>query len=595
MRHENAAREGAPVSALPITRPTDVVTLAVRVNGNLLPRTVPVLGAEVVSQANRVPYARLRIGDGDAARGDFARSTGALFEPGRKVTLDAGYHGQTQQVFSGVVLGQRIVVRGATAWLEVDCRDPVFVMTLLRHNRYFEDASDAAVVSQLLDDYAGQGVSKGPLVSTDVTHAQLLQYQASDWDFMVARLDAAGLLCLAEGGKLSTVKPSLAGAVVAELGFGASLLELEAELDARSQTRGVRAAAWDPAGQSLQEVTAVDPDWSGNGNLSGATLADAAGHDDDLVWHGGTLAADALQCWADGTLLRARLAAARGRVRCQGLSGLKPGSVIQLARVGQRFNGKVYVTGVRHEFSGNNWSTDAEFGMSRALQAERPGFAHLPAAGLAAPVHGLQVGVVTAIADDPAKEHRVRVRVPLAGLGEDGVWARVAALDAGDGRGSFFRPEKDDEVVLGFFHGDPAQPVILGMLHSSKHAPPVEPSSDNNVKAYVSRQGITLRFDDKAKSVTLETPGKNRLVLSDDAGGIVLEDQNGNRITLDQDGITLESAKKAVRIQAKTELAAEATKMAFKAQTSFTAKAQASAELSSSGKLTLNGAIVMIN
>ena len=583
------------MSALPISRPTDVVTLSVLVDGTELPRTVAVLGAEVVSQANRVPYARLRIGDGDAAHGDFADSTGSLFVPGNKILLNAGYHGQTQQVFGGVVVQQRIVVRSAECWLEVDCRDPVFVMTLVRRNRYYADATDADVVSQLLDVYAGKGVTAGKLASTSVKHPQLLQYQASDWDFLVARTEAAGLLCFAQGGTLDMVRPSLSDSAAVEIRFGATLLELDADLDARSQTRGVRASAWDPAGQVMQEVTAADPQWAGSGNLSGTQLADAAGHDEDAVWHGGSLASDQLQSWADGTLLRARLAAARGRVRFQGLGTVKPGSVLKLARIGARFNGSVYVTGVRHEFSGNDWTTDAEFGLSREPNAARADLGHLAAAGLAAPVHGLQVGVVTAIADDPGKEHRVRVRVPLAGMQEDGVWARLSTLDAGAKRGTFFRPEKDDEVVLGFFHDDPAQPVILGMLHSSKLEPPVKPTTANDEKAYVSREGLALRFDDKAKAITIETPGGNRIVLSDDDGGVLIEDQNGNRIRMDKDGIALESSKKAIGIKAKTDLTAEAMKVAIKAQTGFTAKAQSQAEVSCSGNLTLKGGIVMIN
>ena len=107
-------------------------------------------------------------------------------------------------------------------------------------------------------------------------------------------------------------------------------------------------------------------------------------------------------------------------------------------------------------------------------------------------MHGLQVGIVTELAGDPGKEHRIRVKVPLAGMDEQGVWARVATLDAGDQRGTVFRPEKDDEVVLGFFHDDPAQPVVLGMLHSSAKAPPIEPTDDNDEKGYVSRSKIAL-------------------------------------------------------------------------------------------------------
>jgi Rhs element Vgr protein len=580
---------------LPQTRATDVVTLTVKIEGIELPKTVAIQGAEVIVQANRVPYARLRIADGDSARGDFARSSGEFFVPGKKLTMLAGYHGETKPVFEGRVLSQRLMVRNGGSWLEVECRDAVFAMTLVRRNRYFEGKTDADIVSELIGEHKGAGVSAGKAATAATQHPQLLQYQSSDWDFMIARLEAAGLVCFVDAGKVTTLKPSLDGEPLAELSYGGTVLELDADLDARSQTGGVRAVAWDPAGQALAEATAADPAWSGNGNLTARELSTASTRTEDLIWHGGSLATDELQSWADGALLRARLAATRGRVRFRGLSGVMPGTVLELSRFSKRFNGKVYVTGVRHEFTGNSWVTDAEFGMTREPHAARVDISHLPAAGLAAPVHGLQVGVVTELADDPGREHRVRVKVPLAGMDEKGVWARVATIDAGSKRGTFFRPEKDDEVVLGFFHADPGQPVILGMLHSSKNAPPIEATTDNDVKVYVSRSGIKLEFDDKKKAVTLATPGGQSLVLDDDAGSVVLKDKNGNTVTLNADGIKLASSKKAVKVEAKTDFKAKGKNVEFDAQTGFKAKSQAQAEVSTSGKLTLKGSIVMIN
>ena len=150
-------------------------------------------------------------------------------------------------------------------------------------------------------------------------------------------------------------------------------------------------------------------------------------------------------------------------------------------------------------------------------------------------------------------------------------------------------------MVLGFFDGDPAQPVILGMLHSSKLAPPEEADKKNNAKVYVSRSGIALRFDDEKKSVTLETPGKNKLVLDDDAGGIEIRDQHGNTIKMDKEGITIMAKDKAVTVKASTGVKAEGKNIEFKAQTTFKASANSQAEVKSSGQLTLKGSIVMIN
>lgn len=575
---------------LPHEQNPDVVTLTIQVNGSDLPGTVPVLGASVLHQVNRIPYARLRVGDGDPSASDFPLSSGELFVPGNEVTILAGYHGETKPLFRGVVTRQRAVVRRSSSWLEVDCRHPAFKMTLTRRNRHFEDATDGDAVETLLSEYA----LTADLAPTEVTHPELSQYQATDWDFVVSRLEASGQLCVVEDDAVRSVIPSLEAPPAAEILYGATLLELDVELDSRAQSGVVRARAWDPGSQEMREAEAVEPTWDGNGNLSVDDLVGATGREEDVLWHGGHLSADALQAWANGSLLRARLAASRGRARFQGLPDLRPGQVLQLSGVSDRFNGAVFVTAVRHEFGDNDWVTDAEFGLPRQPHAERFAVSNLPAAGLVPAVSGLQVGVVTQLADDPAGEHRVRVRIPAADMEEQGVWARVACLDAGKQRGTFFRPEVDDEVVLGFFHDDPAQPVVLGMLHSSAHAPPIAATEDNHQKAYVSRSGVTLLFDDEDKRVSLETPDGNRLELTDADGGIVLEDKNGNKLTLDGNGITIESAKDLV-LKAKGDVKAEGLKLELKASIGFKAEGSASVELSSSGTTTVKGSLVQIN
>ena len=74
---------------------------------------------------------------------------------------------------------------------------------------------------------------------------------------------------------------------------------------------------------------------------------------------------------------------------------------------------------------------------------------------------------------DPDKEDRVQIQLPTVDANE-GIWARVSSMDAGKGRGSFFRPEIHDEVVVGFLNGDPRHAIILGMLNSSANPAPFE-------------------------------------------------------------------------------------------------------------------------
>jgi len=574
----------------PLRQTADVPNLTIQVNGQDLPGAVPINSVEIINRTNRIPLARLRIDDGDVATQNFPYSSGELFLPGNELSIVAGYRDDAESVFTGIVFRQRTVVRRNYSYLEIECRDPCVKMTLNRRNRYHEEASDSDIVETLIAEYR----LTPEITATEVVHPQLLQYHASDWDFMLSRLEANGQICAVEAGTVRSFSPSLQDDALVDIHFGDTLLELDAEFDARSQSGAIKTVAWSAADQALVEADAADPSWEGNGDLSADDMTAATEREEDILLHGGTVASDALQNWADGALLRSRLAASRGRARFRGIASLHIGDVVQLSSISERFNGKIFISAIRHEFSSNFWFTDIEFGLSRAWHAETFAVDHLPAAGLMPAVNGLQIGVVTQLADDPAGENRVRVKIPVAGMDEQGLWARVATLDAGGDRGTFFRPEVDDEVVLGFFHNDPAHPVILGMLHSSAKPPPIEATEDNHEKGYTSREGLRFHFDDDQKIITLETPGGNSVVLSDSAETIVLEDQHGNKLEMTSAGIALTSAKE-IALTAQTDLKIEGVNMELKASAELKAEGGASAEVSSNGTVTLKGALVQIN
>src|SRR5690606_18493739 len=208
-------------------------------------------------------------------------------------------------------------------------------------------------------------------------------------------------------------------------------------------------------------------------------------------------------------------------------------------------------------------------------------------------IQGLQIGVVTQLQDDPEGEDRILVRVPIIHKENEGAWCRLSTLDAGDSRGTFFRPEIEDEVIVGFINNDPRHGVVLGMVHSSAKPSPEPASDDNHKKGYVSREEIKMLFDDEKKAWSLETPGGNSVFVDDDAQEIKFEDQHGNKITMNQDGITLESIKDII-LKASTDLKGQGVNAEFEGSASAKMSA-AGAECSLSGSATLKGAVVNIN
>src|SRR5262249_39053829 len=155
---------------------------------------------------------------------------------------------------------------------------------------------------------------------------------------------------------------------------------------------------------------------------------------------------------------------------------------------------------------GGNWETDVQFGLSPDIFAQTYDLRPLPASGLLPSVPGLQIGIVTALENDPDGEDRIKCRLPLVSTSEDGVWARLATLDAGKNRGTYFRPEIGDEVIVRFLGDDPCFPVILGQSNSSANPSPVAAKDANDLKGYVSREKLKLSFDDDKKIIGLESP-----------------------------------------------------------------------------------------
>jgi len=301
------------------------------------------------------------------------------------------------------------------------------------------------------------------------------------------------------------------------------------------------------------------------------------------------------QAWADAQWLKSRLSKVSGHVKCEGIGTVNPGDTIALQGVGDRYNGHVFVSGVLQSFDMiEGWKTHLQCGSAdRWLAEERPKAA-APAGALVPSVAGLQIGVVVSN-EDPDGEHRVRVRLPLVNAQDDGTWARVAAPDAGDNRGFFFRPEVGDEVAVGFLDEDPRQAVILGMLHSSAKSAPLEGSNDNHQKVYQSRSKIRLFFDDDKKTVIVETPGGNRLTLDDDKKTAKLEDQHGNVLEMGQSGVRLES-KKSLTLKAGTELKVESgTSLGVKGGTTLKLEGTSGAELTSTASTAVKGSIVQLN
>ena len=597
----------SPVS--PTAAEPALFTFEIKVDGRAIDSSLQVVSVDTWSAVNEIPRARIVLYDGSPSEGTFPVSNLHTFLPGELIEISAGYGGTVNAIFSGIVIAHRIEITGnAASTLVVEVADAAIKMTVSRNTTVFEKVTDTDLIGQLI---SASGLSKD--VGTSATaHEAVVQYDATDWDMMVLRAEMNGMVVTVDAGKVTVKQPDTSQSPLLQVAYGESILDLWAEMDAVRQLpqSAIKSCAWDSATQRLLESGPGSVPVSEAGNHSSDELAKVCGVGTFARVTGAFLGKDDLRSWASAELLRSRLAKIRGSVRFQGSALAKPGSMITLTGVGERFSGNVFVSAVHHDVRRGRWFTTVDFGLASEWFAGKPSVAVAAAAGQLPPIKGLQSGIVTKVAGDPSGEFRVLVSLPLVRDDSKGVWARLSTFYASNAAGAVFYPEVGDEVVVGFMNEDPRFPIVLGSVYSSNLTPPCRPDSENRVKAIVTRSKMEVSFDETDKAITIRTPGQHVITLNDKSGEISIVDSNRNSVTLGKGGVTIDSASRLVikssadieitaggnlALKAKADATLEGLQVDVKAQTVFSAQGDASAELKASGVVTVQGALVKIN
>lgn len=580
------------------------VTQTIKINGKVISDQF-VFSVEVSKCVNKITSAIIKLLDGAPAKEDFKLSDSQDYVPGSPITINAGYDSDESVIFSGYVIKQNLQTVSDGPLLILHCKDESFKMTIGRKSDVFENITDSSLISQLIGNY---GLTAS-VDSTSYQNKEIVQWYCSDWDLMLMRAEANGLIVITDQNKVSVKKPDTSQSKIITLTYGKDIYDIDVMADAKTQYSKVKANAWDVKSLQVINADASDPSVSLPGNLSPSKMADFSDKDVFNLQTTANLEQTEIQNWADACLLKSRLSFISGEVKFQGNSDVLPGTIIELAGMGERFNGNAFVWEVIHTIETGNWFTEVKLGANANWYADETAqIESSRAAGLLPGVSGLQNGIVKQIDSDPVNEFRVMVTLPL--VNNKTVWARLSTTYATSNAGTYFFPEVGDEVLLGFFNDDPRFPVILGSMYSSTKQAPYTPESKNGTKAIVSKNGVKIIFDDEKKVLTLVTPQSNTIVLSDDEKSISLNDQNGNKIEMNSSGITIQSASNIV-LKASENITAEATSdisvkannaldlkglnVTGSAEAQMVMKGEASSELSASGNVTVKGAMVMIN
>ena len=591
----------------PISQAEGPVEFIIEGNGKALSSVLPLVSIDVYYNINTIPKAIIVIEDGEMSNGKFPLSDGSDLEPGSEVTIKAGYATNSSPIFKGVVVrhGVSISKRGRSC-VKIECRDKAIAMTCARKNANYLEKTDDAIVKKLAGDY---GVSIKSSMGGEA-HKEILQYYCTDWDFIMTRAEANGCWLIADDKGMSIEKIAAKGSTDVELTWGTDIIEFKAEANALFQVKNVEAKSWDITKQQVISGKSGMKSLGGQTNLANSKLQGVLKVSSNTLQSNSQVSKGMLTSWAEAEQLKNELSRICGSVVCLGTTMAKLGGLVGLKNVGDRFKGGALVSGIHHHISDGLWTTEFTFGMPKEWFSEKFEVSSPIASGINCGVHGLMTGVVMQIHEDPEKLNRVKVKIPLMQNEKEDVWARLGGVYASNKFGCLFFPEVGDEVILGFFGGDPSSPVILGSLYSGKHATPQALEQKNNIKQILTREKLSVEFNEEKKSITVTTPGKRKFVLDDDGKKITVEDPSGNKLEMSDSGIKVESKKDitfdtkgkfnvsavgGIALSSKGDLKGEGMNVEFNGKVGFTGKGSAKAEVSASGQTVIKGAMVMIN
>jgi uncharacterized protein involved in type VI secretion and phage assembly len=388
--------------------------------------------------------------------------------------------------------------------------EPVLELTVTAHDRShrmhrktttrtFRQVTVADIAKKMAGEH---GVKVGKLASLPGGAAEERhQVGETDWEYLSRLVHSHGGELDVAAGAMSIIDPAKTKGAVAELVYGETLQRFRPRVSSLGQVATVNVRGWDVkkkaaiAKSGTPKASTTVENASVNGAVSGSTVLLATTH----------VSTDAE---ADARAKAAALQLGHERVQAtavaQGDPLLLAGEYVKVSGVGTRFAGTHRIVSAVHSYGARGYITQLTLGAGGRPLAET--MQHRRGRGFA---DHLVIGVVSSN-KDPDNLGRVKVKYPLLNDEVESGWARIAWGAAGSERGTVSLPHVNDEVAIGFEHGDVRRPVILGALFNGVDKPGTDLVKD--------KSSVAARFprdlDVATKEMVIVESGKDMTVTS---------------------------------------------------------------------------------
>jgi uncharacterized protein involved in type VI secretion and phage assembly len=411
----------------------------------------------------------------------------------------------------------------------------------------------------------------------------------TDWEFLSGLVHASGGELDVAGGKLHIIDPSKTKASAAELVYGQTLQRFRPRVSSAGQVAQVDVSGWDVKGKKVA---------SGSGKPKAATsvqnsaVATSVNGSAALIATAHVSTAAEAKARADAAAMHLGHERVQGSAVASGDPKLLAGEFVDISGVGKRFGGTHRIVSAVHSYGTRGYVTQLSLGAGgRPLAETMQGGRGRRFAD------SLVIAIVTDN-NDPDKLGRVKVRYPLLNTDQvESGWARIAWGAAGNARGTVALPHVNDEVAIGFEHGDVRRPVILGALFNGVDKPGADLVKTDSSLASRFPRDLDVKTDKKVllgSGDDITVTSQNGPVSVDSGGDLKLTCSKGGAITIQTDGKVTQKGTQGFEISSTAQVKITGTAgVTVEASGPLQLKG-AAIQVQATGILQLSGASVML-
>jgi uncharacterized protein involved in type VI secretion and phage assembly len=394
---------------------------------------------------------------------------------------------------------------------------PTILMDNAPHCKSWEDKNFQYIASEVINDFPKNLLLSNiqPTFSGNILYA--VQYKETAWQFLNRLAATYGEWLLYTGKELSVAPLKSEKAI---LTYGSNLSHLATSMQLRpgnfSQVAHdyTNTTTYESSPKDIAQLTGLDKELGSYAY----TQSDDFFADSPKAYNASFVTN---QKELDVMTNKRAAAQASNLVRFNGASthfGVQLGNTIEV----NNNHGSYIIIEVNHSCNGIGNYSNEFIAIPETIKVP-------PVTNYAEPYAESQSAVVTDNYDAEGMG-RIRVRFHWMNQDEKTPWIRMMMPHAGGGKGTFFIPEKKEEVIVAFENNSPTKPYVQGTLYNSKQNNSFS-TENNDIKIIQTKSGTKIKMNDAEGSILVEDPSGNTWLM-DGKGNINVAAPNDINMTV---------------------------------------------------------------